>query len=84
MPEDAEAVVQVDAVTSSKRLRSREELPMRIRRGEIIGRRVGKQPANETEHFIRCDCGGWVDCRDLGQVLEHVGPLPHPPEDQPK
>jgi DNA-binding protein H-NS len=22
-------------------------------------------------------CGGWIDCRDLGQVFEHNGPLPH-------
>jgi hypothetical protein len=55
-----------------------------IPRGKIIGRRVGKQPANEAEHFVRCPCGGWVDCRDLGQVLEHVGPLPHPSCDQPQ
>jgi hypothetical protein len=25
-----------------------------------------------------------IDCRDLGQVLEHEGPLPHPAQDQPQ
>jgi hypothetical protein len=24
---------------------------------------------------------GWVNCRDLGQVLDHEGPIPHPAED---
>ena len=24
----------------------------------------------------------WIDMRDLGQVLEHAGPLPHPAQDQ--
>jgi hypothetical protein len=29
--------------------------------------------------FIRCPaCSGWIDCRDLAQVFEHEGPLPHP------
>ena len=37
---------------------------------------------DEAKHFIRCQsCGGWIDCRDLGQVFEHEGPLPHPTED---
>jgi hypothetical protein len=39
----------------------------------------------EQEHFIKCPaCGGWIDCRDLGQVFEHEGPLPHPAQDQPQ
>jgi hypothetical protein len=43
-----------------------------FRRGEIIGQRIDREPASEAEHFIRCPtCGGLVDCRDLGQVLEH-------------
>jgi hypothetical protein len=29
-------------------------------------------------------CEGWIDCRDLAQVLEHEGPLPHPVEDRPQ
>jgi hypothetical protein len=56
-----------------------------IRRGEIIGDRVGGDPKSEAEHFIKCPkCGGYVDMRDLGQVLEHEGPLPHPAQDQPQ
>ena len=39
----------------------------------------------ETYISIRCPaCGGWIDCRDLGQVFEHEGPLPHPAQDQPQ
>ena len=38
---------------------------------------------DEAEHFIRCEaCGGWIDCRDLGAVFDHEGPLPHPKQDQ--
>ena len=29
-------------------------------------------------------CNGWIDCRDLGQVFEHEGLLPHPAQDQPQ
>jgi hypothetical protein len=55
----------------------------RIPRGRYIGKRVG--PADEPEHFIKCPlCGGLVDMRDLGQVLDHEGPLPHPAQDQPQ
>ncbi len=50
-----------------------------IRRGEIIGKRLGGEPENEAEHFMQCKaCGGWFDMRDLAQVFEHEGPLPHP------
>jgi hypothetical protein len=49
-----------------------------IPRGHYVGKRLGDPPADEAEHFIRCPaCGGWIDCRDLGQVFEHAGPLPH-------
>jgi hypothetical protein len=57
----------------------------RPRRGEIIGQRVGGEPKDKSEHFIRCpDCGTWIDMRDLGQVLEHQGPVPHPKQDRPQ
>ena len=57
---------------------------MDIPRGKYIGRHLGDQPVDEAEHFMRCPaCGGWMDCRDLAQILEHEGPLPHPAEDQP-
>jgi hypothetical protein len=56
-----------------------------ISRGTIVGRRVGDPPESEAEHFIQCPaCNGWIDCRDLGQVFEHEGPLPHPLQDQPQ
>jgi hypothetical protein len=56
-----------------------------IPRGAIFGKRVGAPPADEAEHFIRCPaCSGWIDCRDLGHVLDHEGPLPHPAQDQPQ
>jgi CRISPR/Cas system type I-B associated protein Csh2 (Cas7 group RAMP superfamily) len=56
-----------------------------IPRGKYIGKRVGQPATAEAEHFIRCPaCDGWIDCRDLGQVFEHEGPLPHPPQDQPQ
>jgi hypothetical protein len=50
-----------------------------MKRGEIIGTRGGAQPTDEAEHFIK----GWIDMRDVGQVLEHEGPLPHPAQDRP-
>ena len=50
-----------------------------IQRGKYLGKRLGDPPKNEAEHFIRCPaCAGWSDCRDLGQVFQHEGPLPHP------
>ena len=59
--------------------------PPMIPRGKYLGERVGDPPAGEAEHFLRCPaCGGWIDCRDLGQVFEHEGPLPHPAQDQPQ
>jgi hypothetical protein len=44
---------------------------------QILGVRI--DPATEipmdvaeAEHFYRCEvCGAWVDCRDLGMVLDH-------------
>ena len=53
-----------------------------IRRGEIIGKRVGGEPKNEAEHYMKCGvCGGYFDMRDLGNVFEHEGQLPHPAQD---
>jgi hypothetical protein len=55
-----------------------------IRRDTYFGKPIGEPPKDEAEHYIRCPgCGGWIDCRDLGQVFEHEGPLPHPAQDQP-
>ena len=45
----------------------------------------GRSAQEEAQHFIRCPaCGGWIDCRDLVQVFEHEGPLPHATQDQPQ
>jgi hypothetical protein len=56
-----------------------------IRRAEIIGERTDRPAASEAEHFMQCAvCGGYFDMRDLGQVLEHEGPLPHPAQDKPQ
>jgi CRISPR/Cas system type I-B associated protein Csh2 (Cas7 group RAMP superfamily) len=56
---------------------------MDIRRGQIIGKRLGEPSTDEAEHFIQCAaCDGWIDMRNLGQVFEHAGPLPHPAQDR--
>jgi hypothetical protein len=53
-----------------------------LRRGEILGQRVGGEPVDESEHYVRCPtCNGLIDMRDLARVLEHDGPLPHPTGD---
>jgi hypothetical protein len=56
-----------------------------IPRGKYLGKPVGPPATAEAEHFVRCPtCGGWMDCRDLAQVFEHEGPLPHPAQDRPQ
>ena len=56
-----------------------------LRRGEIIGKRIGGEPESEADHYMKCPtCGGYFDMRDLGQVFEHDGPLPHPVQDKPQ
>lgn len=33
----------------------------------------GRQPRSEEEHFMTCPtCGERFDCRDLGEVFEHL------------
>ena len=58
-----------------------------VPRGRYFGRpidpRTGKLvEVSEAEHFYRCECGSWVDCRDLGVVFGHWGALPHPADDR--
>jgi hypothetical protein len=54
-----------------------------VPRGKIIGKRVGEQPTDEADHFFKCEmCGGYFDARDLGAVLDHDEPLPHPAGDR--
>jgi hypothetical protein len=49
-----------------------------IARGSCIGKQVDGPTLSEAEHFFKCE----VDMRDLGAVLDHEGPLPHPACDQ--
>ena len=50
-----------------------------------MGKRVGAEPKSESDHYMKCPiCGGYFDMRDLAQVLEHEGPLPHPVQDKPQ
>jgi hypothetical protein len=54
-----------------------------IPRGKIIGKQTGGPPLSEAGFFWKCEaCGGHFDMRDLGAVLDHEGPLPHPACDQ--
>jgi len=54
-----------------------------IPRGTIVGKRTGGPPLSEAEHFHKCAaCVGWFDMRDLGAMLDHAEPLPHPASDQ--
>jgi hypothetical protein len=60
-------------------------LPRPIPRATFIGERIGEPPARTAEHFIKCErCGGWIDKRDLGAVLDLEAPLPHPTGDKPQ
>ena len=55
----------------------------KIPRGKIIGKVTGGPLLSEVEHFWKRElCGGYFDLRDLGAVLEHEEPLPHPVCDQ--
>jgi hypothetical protein len=46
----------------------------------FVARRVGGEPADEIEHLWQCPtCDAWVDMRELGAMIEHGEPLPHPP-----
>lgn len=52
----------------------------------ITGRRINPLTGEtvdgpEADNYAHCDdCGGMYDMRDLGAVLTHAGPLPHPSE----
>ena len=52
-------------------------------RGTVLGERADRLRVSEAENFFRCNiCGGYLDARDYVWVLDHEGPLPHPPQDQ--
>lgn len=48
-----------------------------VPRGKYEGQ--SQDDPDDAEHHIPCPaCGGLIDCRDLGAVFDHEGPLPHP------
>jgi len=54
-------------------------------RTKYRARRVSDEANDTTEHLVHCPaCGGYFDLRDAGQVFDHLGPLPHPPEARPQ
>ena len=81
-----QAATRAKAVADAERAIDRAVAPkMRrlvtpdIARGKYIGEAVALPPMDEAQHFIKCEaCGAWIDCRDLGMVRDHEGPLPHP------
>lgn len=51
---------------------------IKVPKGVYIGKPRGEPAENERDHFTKCPgCGQWVDMRDLGDVFEHAGELPH-------
>jgi hypothetical protein len=48
--------------------------------GKLVDPGTGKPiEVAEAEHFMRCpSCGGWIDCRDLGQVFDREPGGSHP------
>ena len=56
-----------------------------IPRGKYLDERYRGSPVDAAESHIRCPtCGGWIDVSDLGCVVDHAGPLPHPAIDHPQ
>ena len=56
-----------------------------IPRGKYMMNDTGGPNSEGADSHIRCpQCGGWIDVSDLGSVVDHAGPLPHPAIDQPQ
>ena len=54
-------------------------------RGRYLDERRSRFPREAADNHIRCPaCNGWIDVSDLGCVMDHAGPLPHPAIDQPQ
>jgi hypothetical protein len=77
-----QAATRSEAVTNAERAIDRALAPKKLRvvppdipRGKYIGEAVDS-PKDEAA------CGAWIDCRDLGMVFDHEGPLPHPDRQQ--
>jgi hypothetical protein len=56
---------------------------LKVPRGKYRGERVYK-PVKARAFRALPGCGGWIDLRNLGQVLDHTELLPHPAEDRPQ
>ena len=53
-------------------------------RGRFLDERRRRSSIDPADNHMRCPtCGGWIDFSDLGCVVDHAGPLPHPAIDQP-
>jgi len=56
-----------------------------ILRGKYLDKRLRHFPKDAADSDVRdLECGGWIDVSDLGAVVDHAGPLPHPAIDQPQ
>jgi hypothetical protein len=56
-----------------------------IPRGKYLAGQLRSSSAEAADNYIKCpECGGWIDMSDLGSVVDHAGPLPHPAIDQPQ
>jgi hypothetical protein len=53
--------------------------------GVMEHRNHSLKPKDKAERFQRCPaCGGYFNLCDADQVFDHLGPLPHPAEAQPR
>jgi hypothetical protein len=48
------------------------------------GALTGRSRQRPSTSCSAAKCGGYFDMRDLAQVFEHEGPLPHPFPDKPQ
>ena len=56
-----------------------------IPRGKYLDERHRRSASEVADSHIRCpECVGWIDVSDLGSVVDHAGPLPHPAIDWPQ
>jgi hypothetical protein len=52
-------------------------------RRRYLDERRRRLPREAADNHIRCPArDGWIDVSDLGCVMDHTGPLPHPAIDQ--
>lgn len=56
---------------------------LNLPRGVYTGKHIGASVPRREDFFACPACAEPVDMRDLGTVLAHEGPLPHPKETAP-